>query len=846
LRVTKLESQTDGSTSPLAVGGATELTLTGGSPRSGTLASGRDPWADSITARLLGDDDIPTIEVTIDGGPGPVTVTRTLRARELSILRAELRFDCEARTSRVTRTDSRAVWLLELRRVLRKTDGGLDRATADTRSIDVGLADRDLRATLEAIVSDPEPEVASATAALRVARWIQSEPIVESASRREWSPVLRIESLLARMDQLTSDEREELERWAGASAEFDDPGRRARAVIGLLRTERPPSASGLRLVLAQLNELPPAWQYEALLGLDDRWRTGSEEDRAAIFETIAQPDTFSFLPWSNEGLVESLWARAVAELPSTRTLPVLQRELQDLNPATGGGTFRVRALVDAVSTLVRGEALDLGECLEPLFGLMDTPGYSDIAFDPIADAVTAGRADDDDWERIATAVDETFKDGEPSTQARLDQALAGLLRRPELDPESRRRLWSLRVHRLANMPDRYAHQRQTLDRELIGEFGELEGPAPAPQRAPEWTARSEEWLERIGKAEASTFVTTESAAEFGLVEVELRMPNDRVTEVIRFDRYEVAEGVAIPRAESDASSVLLEPYQTGVAARQADTIPSRFRLSGSVVFLDRPSLRSTVRQSRAFRLLLGEDDYRPSGDVRVQQMISFRTLQWLRPIESPIPDWPATIVALVDGATDPDAARRDACLRVISEARLVEAHAALVALYEKEPTDRLAITLLALGDLRGRAELLGKLAEMVAADALAVLTTLAESGDREAIDRVLTWTVDPPARLNGQIFGFLRILESVARDHRQELDRPRWIETLIASLSQTSARHMATRLLRELTGEDFGYQRVGQDYPDRTERRAAEEAIIGEWREWYRRFSVQQSKSARD
>ncbi|MEM7263047.1 MAG: hypothetical protein AAF488_13740, partial [Planctomycetota bacterium] len=346
-----------------------------------------------------------------------------------------------------------------------------------------------------------------------------------------------------------------------------------------------------------------------------------------------------------------------------------------------------------------------------------------------------------------------------------------------------------------------------------------------------------------------------------LIEAELQVSPEESARLLRFDRYELTAGVATARRApaSAPALIVLEALPESPAMRRRNQGAKRYRISRATAFLGVPSLRgNSVRRYNAYRFDLAEGDFRPlNRPTEVNQ--TFRTLSWLLPIDSEIADWNRAVESMVIGAMSEEAQLRDACLDVIGDSRIDEALPRLQALYEAaladvespeaptpnvaSPLKGLGLTLLRLGDRRARDLLLEDLESSPPRDAQEVLAALVQLGDPEAIETLLTWVADPPARMRSQIYPFLQTLERYAARNRSTLDEDRWIEALVASLTLSNARTYGTRILRNITGQDFGFARVYQEFPNPTERQAAQERIVDAWREWARTRSEQRSKS---
>lgn len=791
----------------------------------------------------------PTVSLEAEfSNPGtdPIRLPLELAPGQIALLREEAGISVEVRGCQVRRTVRDYAWTVELLASFRESerpslDADLDSARAATHAFDVALSRQLERGPVDAI------------AAVRIATLL---------NRKDWIVANRPAAVATSLDEGTDSDAstpdtsqptlETLSGWwrlASATAEPGDAARVEALETWVAEHERPlddvlqASACellialgrevGLDRLLPAVTEVAPWVQFRILHAFTVALHAGRvEADRVRwAFETLTSPELFEYLSWRGDQLTTEVLQLLAARLEPSHAQRVLSDRLSEASAAEWAGAARLVPLLRTLRLLEEaedGDAPDSEERVDVMFQLLEYGTSFEYAFCWIRDRLLDGRFGDAEWQRLLETSEKIYAlEAGPSYQ--LDLLLESLAQDPRLGSSRAREIWLLRARSLRLVP---SNRRWRANTELETRFGKASATTIPAHDDDAWTARSHEWEARIRELPESDFAAEPETRERArLTEVDLRIEDGAVT-VLSFWHGEVPVEVAVTRTSDEGRD------DTILLTRDPNPRVQGFRLNRSTIRYQYPRTSANPRRYLAQTWEFARGDYAPRYFNRTQRggvaEAEFKSILYLEPIESPPrPDWPSVVAAWVTAASDPSLAKVH--LDAIADAQLRSALPALTDLYERSPSNDLALTLYSLGDSRGRDRLFEQVESASPQVAAPIAISLLDQGDSEVVRVVLEWFQDEDRMrfLRGTSWQLVSGLEKYALDHRAEVSEEQelWVRGMVGALTHRNTAQVATRVLRSVSGLDFGFEDATRQLNGQ-ERVQAQDSAIQKWQSW--------------
>lgn len=791
----------------------------------------------SLSCNVLQADPGCSVEVELAlPGAQSTRIALNLEPGKIALLREETATAVEIHGARIQRTVFDLAWTIELVRVYRKS------APPPEVSSPPGppsLADLEshFERSLDSGLSEPSH---SRVAAIRIATllrrsaWIQKQNSTGTATRLLESDDAALTGWWRVATAVLNPNEETLEAlatWVEAHDRPLDDVVQAAACELLIRNGH---ATGVDRLLGRISELGPWIQARTLTAIATALRNDRfAEDRVQeLFDTVASIEHFEYLPWRGHQLAGEVLQLLAQRVDPAHAVPVLQDRLAEAAEQGPVGAARLIPLLRTVRLVDSAEAvLDKDRHEDIQFQLLSTGASFEYAFCWIRDRLLAGQLTDESWGRFIEAAEEIYAQSNgPSYQ--FDQMLNSLVLDPRIEPERVREIWALRARSLQLLPN---NRRRRAHNDLDARFGKLFTPVPATQDDEGWSSRSEEWQEYVATVPSDSDLRPQGGEVLRFTEADVRIPADPESdpEVLSFWHGELSVGIARTRTSEDGRD------DTILISAQTHARASGYRLNRSTIRLQTPRITGNPRRYLYQTWEFARGDYTPRYVNHAQRggkpTASFKSAVYLEsPDSDPIESWKALIERWVDVCrSDPTLAKTH--LKAIGDAKLTGALLALQALYEENPSDDLALTLFALGDDRGRTRLIELLGTQSPQQAAPTALALLKQGDREVVEMVLEWFQDADRMryLRGTSWQMIGSLEVFARNHPAivEARRELWAQGLVAAMSHRNTAQVACRVLRGISGQDFGYETVTRQQSGQ-ERIKAQAEIVEKWRTW--------------
>lgn len=780
-------------------------------------------------------------------GTDPIPVRVELAPGQIALIREESGISVEIRGCHVRRTVRDSAWTIELRASFRESqrpslDTDLDSARAAARAFDVALSRQLAGSPADAIdavrmatvlnrkdwiVANRPDGVATALAERAGADATSPDPV--EPALETLSGWWRLASATAEPGDATRVDA--LETWVAEHERPLDDLLQASACEFLIALGR---EVGLDRLLPAVTEVAPWIQFRILHALTVALHAGRVEAERVrwAFDTLTSPEHFEYLAWRGDQLTTEVLQLLAARLEPSHTQRVLSERLSEAAAAEWAGAARLVPLLRTLRLLEEEDESDDApaseERVDVMFQLLEYGTSFEYAFCWIRDRLLAGRFGDAEWQRLIETSEKIYAlEAGPSYQ--LDLLLESLTKDPRLGAARGREIWLLRARSLRLVP---SNRRWRANTELETQFGKQSTATLQAHDDEAWTARSHEWEARIRELPESDFASDPEAQETArLTEVDLRIEDGEV-EVLSFWHGEVPVGVAVTRTSDEGRD------DTILLTRDPNPRVQGFRLNRSTIRYQYPRTSANPRRYLAQTWEFARGDYAPRYFNRAQRggavEAEFKSIVYLEPLESPPrPDWPSLVDAWITAASDPRLAKIH--LDAIADAQLKSALPALLELYERSPTNDLALALFALGDPRGRDRLFEQVQSAAPQVAAPIAISLLGEGDPEVARVVLGWFQDEDRMrfLRGTSWQLVSGLEKYAMEHRAELSEERelWVRGMVGALEHRNTAQVATRVLRSVTGLDFGFEEATRQLNGQ-ERVQAQDAAVQKWQSW--------------